>query len=56
MTLAKVFPKVKCSNSSGTAGLLALRHGEGDCRKRSSFPHVCAKGVTFANGMKTDGK
>lgn len=54
MTLAKVFPKVKCS-SSGIAGLLALHHGQGDCRKRSSLHHVCAKGVTFANDMKADG-
>lgn len=44
VTLAKVFPKVKCSNSLGTADVLTLHHGQGDCRSRSSLPHVCAKG------------
>lgn len=56
MTLAKVFPKVKCSNSSGIASLLTLRHGQGDCRKTSSLPRVCAKRLTSANSMKADGK
>lgn len=44
VTLAKVFPKVKCSNSSGTASLLTLRHGQEDCRKTSSLPHVVQRG------------
>lgn len=56
MTLAKLFPKVQCSSSLGIAALLSLCNGQGVWRERSSLPRVCAKGVTFANDMKADGK
>lgn len=43
VTLAKLFPKVQCSSSSGIAALLSLCHGQGVWRKRSSLPPVCVQ-------------